>query len=639
MSDSSSSSDGDNPHHCIKHLHAAHKQEHKLKKRIKHSKHEIKELKYEINALTTKTQKIVDEVNGRFTVVKTTAVTKEENVKTLSEKHAAVNGELTFHKSVVEQRGLDYSATQSELTKVETELATTNLELKKLQNEEANVADHEKQLEELAAREAQEIADLQARSAKEQAEVDELTAKTNEEKAKLHAALEELKKLDDELEDLNKQIKNQEIEIEHYGGHVEEIVRKKLPPAHSDLQTHTSLHGSKSDQLTKITTDLGVVLTKIPVEIGEKKDLLKVYDTHTMTISQLKQRVSEIEADIHDLITTKQQIQQSHTQAVEQHKAEQERLEKANTDYNEISLKLKSIRRENDGVYEEVKVIKEKVKALATEEAVSQEAEAELIAREAKEREELDIIRKKEAEERAEIAALKKALLDVKHALGDHELNINKTKQTTEKVFNDWNGINAQIAAIDQEIGKVNTESAQLNGQIAEIGRAIVVVSKAVEGLEFQEASLGHLEGELDAKIRELYSKEAQEHQEFENSEARVVSLRVQLDRVQADIARAQATLGGKAQEHEQRIQSAELDIKSVNVEQGHRSEVHGIREKELRELEALAKKYSATGIKERKDKKKKKKKEKKHHHHHHSHHKKYSSSTSSSSDSSSYSD
>jgi len=411
MSSSSSSAEEENPHKCIKRVDKSIHYKNKLKKRIKHAKHEAKGLRFEIDQFKVKAEKLTQEAQIRYDNLKKTVTAKEEALDNLKKLSASVTAEHSYTSSQLDSRSKEWTEATTSVTKLEVEIANLTAELRKVKAEEHDAEAHEKYLQDLADREAAEIASLQALQAKENAETDAFNQKANEEKAKIHEVDDQLKKADAELDDLNRQIKGKEVEIEHLGGHVEEIVRKKIPPTHSDLQAHQNLVGGKQVQVEKVTTDLGVLLVRIPVETGERADLLKIYDTHTMTLSQLKERVATLEHDIADLTHTKQALQISYTQITEAHKTEQEHLEAANAAYSEISSKVKNARKENDVIFNEVNELKQKIKALGAEEAKTEEAEAELAAREAAEAAQLAALRVKEKEEREAIILLKKALL------------------------------------------------------------------------------------------------------------------------------------------------------------------------------------------------------------------------------------
>jgi len=84
-------------------------------------------------------------------------------------------------------------------------------------------------------------------------------------------------------------------------------------------------------------------------------------------------------------------------------------LEAANSSYTDIVSKLKTARKENDVIFNEVNDLKAKLKALNAEEAKTEEAEAELAAKEAAEAAEIAALRVKEKEEREIIISLKKS--------------------------------------------------------------------------------------------------------------------------------------------------------------------------------------------------------------------------------------
>jgi len=408
---SSSSAEDEKPHHCLKKLDKSVHYKNKLKKRVKAAKKESKSIRFEIDAFKTKVEKLIKEATDRYELLKKTAVERAEFIVNLNKQYAAVAGELQYTKSLLENRNAEWNATSAELTKLEVELANVTKELKQVRAEEHDNEAHEKYLEELAAREAQQIEALQALQAKENAETEALNQKANEERAKLHALDDELKAADKELDKLNREIKQKEVEIEHLGGHVEEIVRKKIPPVHSDFLTHQNLVSGKETAVQKVITDLGVILERIPVETGERADLLKIYDTHTMSITQLKERLATLEHDIADINHTKQALHDSYSQAIEVHKAEQEHFNAASAAYAEVNGKLKESRKENDVLYKEINELKAKIQALAAEEAKIEGAEAELAAKAAAEAAEIAALREKEKQEREAIAALKKAWL------------------------------------------------------------------------------------------------------------------------------------------------------------------------------------------------------------------------------------
>jgi len=427
-----------------------------------------------------------------------------------------------------------------------------------------------------------------------------------------------------ELADLNRQIKEKEIEIEHLGGHVEEIVRRRIPPTHSDLTTHQNLVGGKEAAVQKVTTDLGVVLERIPVETGERADLLKIYDTHTMNLSQLRERISILDHDVADITHVKQALQSSYTQAIEAHKTETEHLEGANAAYAEINSKVKEARKENDIIFQEVNELKQKIKALAAEEAQTEAVEAELAAREAAEAAEIAALRAKEKEEREAIIFLKKSIIDARHALQEHETNISSHKQTLGKVTADLSSIHDSISVRETEISGVLQEHDVTYKQYNEVTGNITVAGKRVEELEFHEASLAHLQGDLDEKIKELAHKEATEHVELEANGAKLGVLSMELDHLRVEISKANVTLNSKLKDHESRVAGAEIDIKHHESELAFRAEVHKHKEKDVVTFTAKVDKHK----RHHHDKKKhhEKKKNAKLHHH-----KKNSSSSSSS--------
>jgi len=606
---SSSSADDEKPQKCLRRIQASTKAKNKIKKQLKHSKSEVSELSFQIAALKSRADKLIQESSTRFDALKKLSTEKEQSVKQLSEKLAASSGELTFTKSLIEKRSADLSSINSEITRVETELAKTLVELKKAKQEEHNVEEHEKQLEALAAREQQQIAELQAAQAKEAEEIGILTKKVDEEKAKFTAVQEELRKLDIELETINRNIKSKEIEIEHLGGIVEEI-KRKIPPLHEEHTTTSNLSNQKKDLLTKVTTDLGLVLERYPIELGEKKDLLQIYDVNTLSLEQLKAKSADLEHDIHDVNAAKQSLQATYLQAIEAHKAEVEHVEKVNAELNDITGKLKIIRRENDEVFALLNDLKTKVKALATEEASLESAEAALREREEKERVELEEIKKKEREEREISASIKKSLVQARHSVQDNEVYIVRHKQTLEKANADLAQINEVIAIRDKEILAVVEESNSFFTKIAETNKSIDAAVKTIQQLELRAASLVHLETDLDEKIKELAHKEAVEHIEFENSEAKIASLQAQLAYVQADIAKANLALGSHTKVHENLIVSAQADIKTLESQHAHHLEVHVHREKQFAEVQAKSVKYSAPKVAERKAKKRQYQKE-----------------------------
>jgi FtsZ-binding cell division protein ZapB len=413
------------------------------------------------------------------------------------------------------------------------------------------------------------------------------------------------------------------------GGHVEEIVRKKIPPTHSDLSAHQNLVGGKEKLVEKVTTDLGVLYVRIPVETGERADLLKIYDTHTMTLSQLKERIATLEHDIADVTHTKQALQTSYASIIEAHKTEQEHLEAANSSLSEISSKQKTARSENDVIFAEVNDLKQKIKALAAEEAKTEEAEAAIAAQEAAEAEQLAALRVKEKEEREAIALLKKSIIEARHTLQEHENHITGHKQTLGKVQVDLSSLHEAISTRDTEITGVSEEHSSTLNLYREVTRNIDLSSKRVTGLEYDEAKLAHLHDGLDDKIKELAHKEATEHHELEANSAKLGVLAIELDHLRVDIAKANATLSNKQKEYESKVAAAEIDIKVHESELGHRSEVHKRKEKEVAIKTAKVEKH-----KRHHDKKKKHEKKKKAKLQHHKKHKAPSSSSSSSSDS-----
>jgi len=358
------------------------------------------------------------------------------------------------------------------------------------------------------------------------------------------------------------------------------------------------------------------------VETGERADLLKIYDTHTMNLSQLRERVSILEHDIADITHTKQALQQSYIEATEAHKIELEHLEASKSAYTDINSKVKEARKENDVLFNEVNELKQKIQVLSGEEAQTAAVEQELAAREAAEEAELAALRVKEREEREAIALLKNSILEARHILQEHETNITSHKQTLDKVVVDLSGLHESISTREIEITGVLTEHEVTYKQYNEITGNITVAGKRVEELEFNEASLAHLQGDLDEKIKELTSREATEHIELEQNGAKLTVLAIELDHLRVDIAKAKETLTGKQKDHESRIAGAEIDIKHHQSELAHRHEVHKHKEKDVGVLNAKVEKH-------------------KHHHdhkHHHEHkkdakqhhHKKHSSSSSS---------
>jgi len=376
----------------------------------------------------------------------------------------------------------------------------------------------------------------------------------------------------------------------------------------------------------KVVTDLGVVLEKIPVETGERADLLKIYDTHTMSLSQLKERIATLEHDIADITHTKQALQTSYTQVTEAHKIELEHLEAANASYSERSSKLKVARKENDVIFQEVNELKQKIKALAAEEAQTEAVEAELKAKEAAEAAELLALRVKEKEEREAIVALKTNILEARQTLQQHETNITGHKQTLEKVTADLSSLQTAISTRETEISGVLDEHATTHKQYIETTGNIDLSQKRVQELEYHEASLAHLQGDLDEKIKELAHKEATEHHELEANGAKLGVLANELDHLRGEITKANANLSNKHKEYEAKVTAAEWDVKHHESELAHRGEVHKQKEKDVVVFTAKVDKHKRHhhDVKKHHEKKKKEK---------HHHHKKHSSSSSSSSD------
>jgi len=389
------------------------------------------------------------------------------------------------------------------------------------------------------------------------------------------------------------------------------------------------LVGGKEAAVQKVTTDLGVILSRIPVETGERADLLKIYDTHSMNLSQLKERISVLEHDLADVTHTKQALQVSYIQVTEAHKTEQEHLEAANSSYTDIVSKLKTARKENDVIFNEVNDLKAKLKALGAEEAKTEEAEAELAAKEAAEVAEMAALRAKEKEEREVIIALKKAIVEARNTLQQHETHITGHRQTIGKVTNDLNSVNELITVKETEYGTVSKEHDTTIGLYNEVTRNIGLSSKKHEELQYQEAKLAHLHDDLDEKIKELAHKEATEHLELEQNSAKLGVLGVELDHLRVEIAKANANLANKQKEYESKVSAAEFDVKHHESELSHRTEVHSRKEKEVAAVKVKAAKHGKHHDKKKKHEKKKKAKK-----HHHKKHKCSSSSSSSSSSS-----
>jgi len=360
----------------------------------------------------------------------------------------------------------------------------------------------------------------------------------------------------------------------------------------------------------KVLADLTDVNGKLPVEIGEREGLLKTYDTHTLSISSLKGRVHDLELDVHDLGATKQSLQVTYLQAVEAFKAELANLEKANADLNDINIKLRKIRKENDGVFFQVNELKAKIKQLAAEEAAIEGAEAALRQKEENERLALAELRKKEREEQEIIIVTKKALIEASHTLQDNETYHVRHKQNIEKATFELNSLREAIDIRDKEIAFVIEDCNATAARIVETNKAFESNVKAIQVLEYKQASLSHLESELDEKIKELANKEASEHVEFEKVEARIVSLRTQLDHVLGEIAKAKVSLTSFTKEHEHKTGSAEKEIKALEAEYAHHQEVFSSKEKVVQVFEIKGVKYSAPKRAERKKKKIQRRKE-----------------------------
>jgi len=548
----------------------------------------------------------------------------------VNKQHATVTGELQYTKTLLDNRAAEWNAAVAELTTLEVEIANVTKELKQVKAEEHDAEAHEKYLEELAAKEAKQAEALQALQAKENEETEALNKRANEEREKLHALDDELKKSDKELQALNREIKEKEVEIEHLGGHVEEFVRRKIPPIHSDYLTHTNLVVSKETLVTKVVTDLGVILERIPVETGEKEDLLKTYNVHYLSLTQIKERIVSLEHDITDINNTKQSVHDSYTQAIEAHKAETERLDAANATYAEVGGKLKAARKENDILFAEINDLKAKIKVLAAEEAKTEEAEAELAAKANAEAAEIAALRAKEKQEREAIAALKKSLAEAKHLLREHETYGASHKQTLEKLNVDFTDINTNISTRETEITGVLTEHEATNQQYIETGRNIDTAGKRLQVLEVQEASMKHLETDLDEKIKEIVHKEATEHQVLEDNRVKIRNLSIELDHIRCELVKSSAALSTKNKEYEIKVAAAQKDIKTYESEFAVRADVHKQREKDVVAFEARAKRHSQH---DRKKKKEKKLKKRANYHHHKRRNVPPSSSSSSSSD------
>jgi len=187
----------------------------------------------------------------------------------------------------------------------------------------------------------------------------------------------------------------------------------------------------------------------------------------------------------------------------------------------------------------------------------------------------------------------------------------------------DLSGLNVAITTRETEITGVLQEHDVTNQQYTETNRNIDTTSKRLQVLEVQEASLKHLETDLDEKIKEIVSKEATEHQILEANRAKLGYLSIELDHIRGEIVKARYALDVKNKEYEGKVVFSQQDIKTHEAELAHRTEVHVQREKDVVVFEAKAKKHTHHDRKAKKEKQKKKK------HHHHKHD--FSSSSSSS--------
>jgi myosin heavy subunit len=367
------------------------------------------------------------------------------------------------------------------------------------------------------------------------------------------------------------------------------------------------LVGSKEAALQKVTTDLGLVLERIPIETGERADLLKIYDTHTMTLQQLKERIALLEHDVTDITHTKQTLQASYTQAIEAHKTEAEHLEAANAAYSEISSKVKEARKENDVLYQEVLELQKKIKELSAEDAQVAAIEGQLAEKEAAEAAELAALREKEKAEREEIANLKRAILEAKHTLQGHEGELSKHKQTHEKLSTDHSTLSQHISIRESEISGVLSEYDETHKQYIDVTKNTQQAQTRIKDLEYKDASLAHLHDDLDQKIKDLAHKEATEHHELEANSAKLHVLAIELDHLRAEIAKAKYNLESKQKDHEGKTAQAEIDIKTYESELSHRAEVHKHKEKDVAVFTKKASKHKNHDKKRQHDKKKKK--------------------------------
>jgi len=257
-----------------------------------------------------------------------------------------------------------------------------------------------------------------------------------------------------------------------------------------------------------------------------------------------------------------------------------------------------------------VNELKVKIKQLAAEEAAIEGAEAALRQKEENERLALAELRKKEREEQEIIIVTKKALIEASHTLQDNETYHVRHKQNIEKATFELNSLKAAIDIRDKEIAVVFDDCNATAAKIAETNNAFESSVKVIQVLEYKQASLSHLESELDEKIKELANKEANEHVEFEKVEARIVSLRTQLDHVLGEIEKAKVSLANYTKEHEHKTGSAEKEIKALEAEYAHHQEVFSTKEKVVQVFEIKVVKYSAPKVSERKKKKIQRRKE-----------------------------
>jgi len=327
---------------------------------------------------------------------------------------------------------------------------------------------------------------------------------------------------------------------------------------------------------------------------------------------QIKERLVTLEHDITDITHTKQSIHESYTLAIEAHKTETERLESSNAAYAEVSGKLKAARKENDVLFAEINELKEKIKVLAAEEARTEEAEKELAAKEAAEAAELAALSVKAREEREAITLLKKSLIEAKHKFQEYELQGASHKQTLGKLNVDLSDLHTHISTRDTEITGVLTEHETTNQQYVETNKNIDVSAKRLQTLELQEASLQHLETNLDEKIKEVVHKEATEHQVLESNRSKIKNLQIELDYIRVELVKASAALASKNKEYESKVAAAQQDIKTYESEFAVRADVHKQREKDVVAYEARTKKHTHH---DRKKKKEHGKKKAKHHH------------------------